>query len=160
MTVETRPIIAPTPPALPATERRLEHSNRQIENFIQKTVIQAFKYAAVGISNTLIDAVAYLALTRWLWLESLPVQAKGIAYTIGMINSFYWNRTWTFKSRSNPWQAALLFTLTHIVALGINAGVMYLGLEMFNFSEITSLILATAASFIWNFILNKLVVFK
>jgi len=122
----------------------------------------------VGVLNTLIDAAVYFALTRWLGLRSLPVLAKGIAYAVGMTNSFYWNRTWTFKSQSNSfdtaqdrlWRAAFLFTLTHIAALGINAGVMYLGLETFNLSEVISLALATGASFGWNFILNKLVVFK
>ncbi len=158
MPAETRTII--TTPALPAGERGPERSNSLAEGFIQKTLSQAFKYAAVGVSNTLIDAAAYFILTRWLWLESLAVLAKGIAYAIGMVNSFYWNRTWTFKSQSDPWHAAFLFTLTHIAALGINAGVMYLGLEAFNLSEIVSLILATGASFAWNFILNKLVVFK
>jgi len=125
-----------------------------------KTITQVIKYAAVGVSNTLIDAVTYYALTRWLWLGSLPIIAKGIAYGVGMTNSFFWNRTWTFKSESNAWKAAFLFTLTHIAALGINAGVMYLGLETFKLSEVISLVLATAASFGWNFVLNKLVVFK
>ncbi len=130
-----------------------------------ETIIQAIKYATVGVSNTLIDAAAYFALTRWLWLGSLPVLAKGIAYAIGMVNSFYWNRNWTFKSKGTiyrvpTWKAAFLFTLTHIAALGINAGVMFLGLEVLALSEILSLILATGAAFGWNFILNKLVVFK
>ncbi|MBC8507427.1 MAG: GtrA family protein [Anaerolineales bacterium] len=125
-----------------------------------ETILQVIKYAAVGVSNTLIDAAAYYALTRWLWLGSLPILAKGIAYAIGMVNSFYWNRNWTFKSQRNPWKAAFLFTLTHIAALGINAGVMYLGLETFNLSEVISLGLATGAAFGWNFVLNKMVVFK
>lgn len=130
------------------------------EGEISKTLIQAIKYATVGVSNTLIDAAAYFAFTRWLWLGSLPVLAKGIAYGVGMVNSFYWNRNWTFKSQGNAWKAAFLFTLTHIAALGINAGVMFLSLEMFKFSEVISLVLATGAAFGWNFILNKLVVFR
>lgn len=133
---------------------------RTLRGFIPTWTIQVFKYAAVGVSNTLIDAAAYYALTRWLWLGSLPVMAKGIAYAVGMTNSFYWNRNWTFKSNGNAWRAALLFTLTHIAALGINTAVMYLGLETFNLSEVISLVLATGAAFGWNFILNKLVVFK
>ena len=72
----------------------------------QTWFFQAIKYGVVGITNTLIDAAAYYALTRWLWLGSLPILAKGIAYAIGMTNSFYWNRNWTFKSQSNPWKAA------------------------------------------------------
>lgn len=133
---------------------------QSVRGFIPTWIFQIFKYAAVGVSNTLIDAATYYALTRWLWLGSLPVLAKGLAYAVGMTNSFYWNRNWTFKSESNALKAAFLFTLTHIAALGINASVMYLGLETFNLSEVISLVLATGAAFGWNFILNKLVVFK
>lgn len=132
---------------------------------VLRGLLQIIKYALVGVANTLIDAAAYYALTRWLWLGSLPVLAKGIAYAIGMINSFYWNRNWTFRKkdtlqRVSTLKAALLFILTHIVALGINAGVMYLSLEMLQLSEVLALVLATGAAFGWNFILNKVVVFK
>ena len=122
--------------------------------------IQVIKYAAVGVLNTLIDAGTYWALTRWLWFGSLPVLAKGIAYAVGMINSFYWNRSWTFRSLSNPWMSGFLFTLTHMAALGINAGVMFWGLEKLNLNEAFTLVLAATAAFGWNFTLNKLVVFK
>ena len=134
--------------------------NRIYRSIVPKWIWQMAKYALVGVSNTLIDAAAYYVLTRWLWLGSLPVLAKGIAYAVGMTNSFYWNRNWTFKSRSNPWKAAFLFALTHIAALGINTGVMFLGFEVFRCSEVVSLIVATGAAFGWNFILNKSVVFK
>ncbi len=121
---------------------------------------QVLKYALVGLSNTAIDAAAYYALTRWLGLGSLPVLAKALAYALGMVNSFHWNRTWTFKSRGNPWRAAALFTLSHIAALGINAGTMAFGLNILHLPEAIALAVATAAAFGWNFALNKLVVFR
>lgn len=127
---------------------------------LEGLIAQIIKFMTVGVLNTLIDAGAYFALTRWLGLGSLPVLAKGIAYAVGMINSFFWNRNWTFKSNENPWRAAGLFTLTHIAALGINAGVMALGLDVFHLPEIVALGLATAASFGWNFVLNKWIVFR
>ncbi len=146
--------------SLTRQERGLQYWSQRWHGSLRQTALQVFKYAAVGISNTLIDAAAYYALTRWLWLGSLPVLAKGLAYAIGMTNSFYWNRNWTFKSQSEPWRAAWLFTLTHIAALGINAAVMYLGLVVFSLGEVFALALATAAAFCWNFILNKMVVFR
>ncbi len=126
----------------------------------REAFLQVLKYALVGLSNTAMDAAAYYALTRWLWLGSLPVLAKGLAYAIGMVNSFHWNRTWTFKSRGNPWRAAALFILTHIAALGINAGMMAVVLNLWRLPEAGALVIATAAAFGWNFALNKLVVFR
>jgi putative flippase GtrA len=123
-------------------------------------IIQLLKYALVGVVNTLIDASAYFGLTRWLGLASLPVLTKGITYTLGMVNSFYWNRTWTFRSRSNLWRAGVLFILTHVFALGINAGAMALMYNFLHCTELLALGVATAASFGWSFILNRWLVFR
>ena len=125
-----------------------------------KTLVQIAKFMTVGVLNTAIDAGTYLVLTRWLGFVSALVLAKGIAYAVGMVNSFFWNRSWTFGSQGNAWRAAGLFTLTHIAALAINAGTMALALNALHFPEIAALGLATAASFFWNFVLNKVVVFK
>jgi putative flippase GtrA len=122
---------------------------------------QILKFMSVGVLNTLIDAITYFLLTRLIPLSSFwQVFAKGISYAVGMINSFFWNRTWTFKSQTSMSRSAFLFTLTHVAALGINAGVMAISLSILDFPEGISLILATGASFVWNFALNKWVVFK
>ncbi|MCF6278153.1 MAG: GtrA family protein [Anaerolineales bacterium] len=125
-----------------------------------KTLIQIAKFMTVGVLNTTLDTAAYLALTRWLGLGSALILAKGIAYAIGMLNSFFWNRSWTFGGQGNVWRAAGLFTLTHIAALAINAGAMALVLDALHQPEVVALGAATGASFIWNFALNKLLVFK
>jgi putative flippase GtrA len=122
---------------------------------------QILKFMSVGVLNTLIDAATYYLLTRFLPFFAIqPVMAKGISYIVGMINSFFWNRSWTFKSTTSMSRAALLFTLTHIAALGVNAGVMALSLDILHLPEAVSFALATSASFVWNFSLNKWVVFK
>ena len=128
--------------------------------YLTKTVIQVAKFMTVGLLNTLIDAGTYFILTRGLGLMALPVLAKSIAYVVGMINSFFWNRNWTFKSQTSTGRAAFLFTLTHIVALGINAGVMALSINVLALPEIIGIGLATISSFVWNFALNKLLVFQ
>jgi len=129
-------------------------------SYLPKIVAQVAKFMTVGVLNTLIDASTYFILTRGLGLMAVPVLAKSIAYVVGMINSFFWNRNWTFKSQTGTWRAAFLFTLTHIVALGINAGVMALSINVLALPEITGIALATISAFIWNFALNKLLVFR
>ena len=127
---------------------------------LRKTFIQIVKFMTVGVLNTAIDAGAYFALTRWLGLGSALVLAKAIAYMVGMINSFFWNRTWTFGDNGNIWRAVGLFTITHIFALAINAGTMAFVLDVMQLPEIIAVGAATGASFVWNFVLNKLVVFR
>ena len=140
--------------------RSSQITDRNVQISIPVSLIQVTKFMAVGVLNTLIDAGVYLVLTRWLGLGSFLVLAKGIAYAVGMTNSFFWNRNWTFESSTSPWRAAMLFTLTHIAALGINAGTMALSLNALHVPELIALGLATGASFGWNFVLNKWVVFK
>ena len=127
---------------------------------LPKIIAQVAKFMTVGVLNTLIDAGTYFILTRGLGLMAVPVLAKSIAYVVGMINSFFWNRNWTFKSQTSTGRAAFLFTLTHIVALGINAGVMALSINVLALPEIIGIALATISAFIWNFALNKLLVFR
>ncbi|MBC8263580.1 MAG: GtrA family protein [Anaerolineales bacterium] len=70
---------------------------------------QAAKFLSVGILNTALDASLYFVLTRWPALRyacgysgqgfsTLQTLAKGISYGAGILNSFYWNKSWTFKS--------------------------------------------------------------
>ena len=58
------------------------------------------------------------------------------------------------------WRAAGLFTLTHIFALAINAGIMAFVPDVMQLPEIIALGAATGTSFVWNFVLNKIVVFN
>lgn len=125
-----------------------------------ETFVQIGKFMTVGLLNTAIDAATYFIITRWLGLGTMLVLAKGIAYVFGMVNSFFWNRTWTFGDQGNIWRAAELFMLTHLFALAINAGTMALALDWLGWPEILALGAATGASFVWNFVLNKWVVFK
>ena len=132
-----------------------------LKNFRSFEILtQIAKFMTVGVLNTALDAGAYFILTRWLGFGSALIFAKALAYAIGMLNSFFWNRTWTFSDNSNIWRAAGLFTLTHIFALTINAGTMAFMLDVMQLPEIVALGTATAASFVWNFVLNKLVVFR
>ena len=121
---------------------------------------QIAKYVSVGVLNTLIDAVIYFLLTRLIPLFAIfQVTAKSISYAVGMVNSFYWNRKWTFRSNGSIGRAVFLFTLTHIAALVVNAGVMGFSLNLLHIPETIAFTLATGASFFWNFALNKMVVF-
>ena len=120
---------------------------------------QAAKFSLVGILNTLLDAGIYLILTGWLGFGALPILAKGIAYSIGMGNSFLLNRSWTFSLNAKVVRSAGIFILVQIAALGINTGTLALGLNRLHLPELAALGFATLATFGWSFVINKLVVF-
>ncbi len=117
---------------------------------------QIIKFSLVGVLNTLLDAGLYWTLTRCLGLGRTAVLAKGLSYGAGVANSFYWNKSWTFRSRAG---GLVPFVLANLVALIINAGVMHVCLNLFYMPEALGLILATLSSFGWNFGASKWLVF-
>ncbi len=121
---------------------------------------QTLKFLTVGLLNTTLDAGLYFLLTRWVGFAEFQVLAKSLSYGMGILNSFYWNRSWTFKSETSASKTLTPFVLVKLVGLALNAGVMYLCLNAYNLPEILSLALATGFSLMWNFTVSKFVVFK
>lgn len=123
-------------------------------------LVQALKFAVVGVLNTALDAGVYLMLTRWLGLAALPVLAKGISYGVGTLNSFAWNRSWTFKSEAGVVTTLASFVFANLVALAVNAGTMHLCVNVVHLDELLSLALATGVTLLWNFAISKFLIFK
>jgi putative flippase GtrA len=121
---------------------------------------QAARFLSVGVLNTALDASLYFVLTRWLGLATLQTPAKGISYGAGILNSFYWNKSWTFKSEAGTVAVFVPFALANLAALIINAGIMHLCLNALGLHEVLSLALATGITFLWNFTVSKFLIFK
>lgn len=123
-------------------------------------IAQVARYSVVGILNTALDATLYFLLTHFLGLGGLKVLAKAISYGAGTVNSFHWNRSWTFKSRVRALVTFLPFLAVSLMALGLNAVAMYLSLELFSQQELPAFAVATIATLLWNFVLTKFVIFR
>jgi putative flippase GtrA len=123
-------------------------------------LIQALKFLTVGASNTLLDGGLYLLLTRWLGLAAVPTLAKGISFSAGILNSFHWNRSWTFRTRARATKTLLPFVLANLAALVLNTTVMNLCLYTLALPEAISFVLATGSAFVWSFAISKFVVFR
>lgn len=111
---------------------------------------QALRFLVVGACNTLIDAGLYFLFTRWLGLGGLPALAKALSYSAGVLNSFYWNRAWTFRSRASARTSLLPFVLVNLASVLLNSAVMSMGLAL-HLPEVAAFALATGASLAWNF---------
>lgn len=159
------------------------------KNSAASTTVQVEKFGLVGILNTLIDYVIFIALTK---IFSIPLSqvgyAKLVSGAVAMANSFYFNRTWVFKSGGDGKSQLVRFLISTLVAVFIiQLGLVqffssvfpYFGELGFNIMEaigIVSLLpvvftqefviktvafgLATVASMTWNFLLYKYWAFK
>ncbi len=93
-----------------------------------KIVKQGAKFGLVGLSNAVIDYSLYIGLTT---LLKVPLDRvflfKFLSGSVAMINSFYWNRTWTFKSKAKVSRSAIRFLIATLVSVwGIQPGVVWL----------------------------------
>lgn len=93
-----------------------------------KIVKQGAKFGLVGLSNAIIDFSIYTGLSILLKVPLNKVfLVKYVSGSIAMCNSFYWNRTWTFKSRAGIAQSALKFLATTLVSVwAIQPGIVWL----------------------------------
>ena len=128
---------------------------------LPKWLKQAAKFGSVGVLNTLLDLALYFVLTRWLGLGGQRTIAKGISYSVGVLNSYFLNRVWTFRvSDSSSWAALLPFVLSSLVGLAINTGMLDLCLKTLGLPEIIAIGVATASSLLWNFLVSKFLIFR
>lgn len=123
-------------------------------------LLQLGKFIVVGGINTLVDLGAFYLLTQVIGLVDHPVLAKVISYSFGILNSFVWNRLWTFHSGIAFTPGLALFILANLGSLFLNAGVMYFSLTALKLSREFALALATSSAFMLNFVVSKFVVFR
>lgn len=137
----------------------------------KQALIQFGKFACVGVLNTLIN----LGVMNLLMLLTGIKEGIGysgfvaIAFVIASTNSYFWNKFWSFQSTTsvsgNEYTKFLLFTF---VGMLINTGVASLIVNVIGAPESISAglwaniggLFGTAASFMWNFLSYRLVIFK
>lgn len=113
---------------------------------------QFLKFGAVGFFNTLITVVTFNILVI---LGLNYVLSNILGYTFGIINSFYWNKKWVFKSNSGEINIIFKFVIVNLVTLGLNTILLYLLVDHLHIRYFLSQLVATAVGMVINFILNK-----
>lgn len=156
-----------------------------IANYIGKKITivwQIGKFGVIGILNTLVDWGVLAALTfgfrKYFRIESMDLFVfgltfysiyKSISFIIANINSYYWNKYWTFVSGAAQKTKAqfLQFFVVSIIGFGINVGIAsYIfksiqpigGLNIDQWGIIGAAV-GSIAGLAWNFIGYKFVVF-
>lgn len=128
------------------------------------------KYALVGALNTFIDLGvlnAFILLTGE--SDGLAFLVfKGLGFTAAVINSYFWNRYWTFESSDTEKRKEFVqFIIVSLGGLIVNVGTAWIIVGVVGpqgdiapqvWANIAALS-ATAASLVWNFIGYKFWVF-
>jgi putative flippase GtrA len=77
-----------------------------------------FKFAVVGVLNTLLTLAVIFALKLAFHMADAPANLLG--YAVGLINGYSLNRRWTFAHRGRMTQSLPAFLLVQAVAYGVN----------------------------------------
>ena len=134
-------------------------------------IYQFAKFAAVGTLNTFID-FGVLNLEIFLFNASSGILYsvfKGISFLAATTNSFFWNKYWTFNSKTpaNP-KETLKFYVVAIVGWVINVSLASFVVNVLsrpisfspNLWANVGALVGVAGSFLWDFLGYKFIVFK
>lgn len=129
--------------------------NRKIEA-IKSHILPMVKFGIVGVSNTVIDFVVFYLLS-FVILEYL---AKGISFAVSVVNSFVWNRWWTFQKKGRATKMEMVkFLAVNLLTLGINLVFYWIWRDLLQLNKVWSFILTAPFVTLTNYILNRFWVF-
>jgi putative flippase GtrA len=110
-------------------------SPRRSSRFWAKFISQLIRFSLVGGLNTFVDVMAFNVLL-WLFPTQdvlLLVFYNSLAYAVGAVNSFCWNKFWTFKQRSSTTGDQLLrFILVTSMGILCNDAFLWLATNTLN----------------------------
>ena len=131
-----------------------------MQKLLERRVIRQFiKFGIVGISSAIIDWGLFYFFNRYLAIYYLF--AKALSFIFAVINSYIWNRRWTFRSENTQkMQEFSKFLIVSVIGLLLNTLIMFIAVEKYHLRYIFGLMLATAIVVFWNFLANKLWTFR
>ena len=126
--------------------------------FNKETFVQAVKYGLVGVLNTLISLGVY-SLFAYVFNFNYLL-ANTISYVVGVINSFLWNKLWTFKSKQNGSMEMVWFVVIFLVSFGIQNGCLIFFKEALKLSKFWAYVLSMPIYPLISFLGNKFITFR
>lgn len=123
------------------------------------TFIQLIKYGIVGVSNTLISLAVIFLLLKVCGMKDGP--ANLIGYIAGLINSFIWNRKWTFGSRSSWLSTFIPFIMVFAVCYALQYILLtWLNKNFTAYDNYYNHLMGMVFFTVINFLANKYITFK
>lgn len=113
---------------------------------------QFVKFCLVGGSGVLVNTALLYFLHEWLNIRLLF--ASPIAVEAAVINNFFWNSQWTFRSASADLRRLAKFNLVSLGGLAITTGGLYYLTEAHKLHYLIANLIAIGVATIWNFGIN------
>ncbi|MBU3143463.1 GtrA family protein [Clostridium sp. CF012] len=123
-----------------------------------KEILQFIKFGFVGASNTLISLAIYYTLV---YININYIVANALGYITSSICGYFLNRKWVFKeSKEKTSKSVIKYYIVYASSFLINILCMYIWVDVLEISKIIAPILTMGITVPYNFIFNKIWVFK
>ena len=128
----------------------------------KETLFQFIKFGLVGLSNTLLSYVVYCVLVK---LNTHYQIANIVGFIVGVLNSYYWNNRYVFKTNNGEKRNHIKTLFKTFVAYGITGlllqgFLLWLFVEKFDIDSLIAQLLGLCITVPLNFVLNKFWSFK
>lgn len=143
---------------------------REIPEKTVQVLLQFIKFGIVGVSNSLINYLAYVAslllLRKLHWFVLADFMAAQIvAFVLSVLWSYYWNNKYVFtaaQEKPHAWIGTLAktFVAYSFTGLLLSEALLLLWIHVVGLSEFVAPILNILICFPINFVINKLWTFK
>jgi putative flippase GtrA len=122
-----------------------------------RILVQWLRFAAVGVTNTLLSTAIFAALVH---LGVHYLLGSTLAFAVGALNSYTLNRRWTFHSHAPPAPELARFLGVQAVGLGVNLALLAALVEVVSIHHLYAQLLAFPAASIVTFALSRRWAFK
>ena len=122
-----------------------------------RIVAQWLRFAAVGVSNTLLSTAVFAVLFH---LGVPYLLGSALAFALGALNSYTLNRRWTFRSRAPRGPELARFVCVQAVGLGVNLALLAALVEVASIQHVFAQVLAFPVASIITFALSRQWAFK
>ena len=128
---------------------------------VKRLIKQFLSYVLVGGSAAIVEWLFFGVCTYFIHLNYLI--STIIAFLTATFVNWALGRKLTFKEDSkklSPAAELLQVYLASAIGLGLNLLLMFLFVQIFNWNEMISKIIATGLVFIWNFASRRFVIYR
>jgi putative flippase GtrA len=132
--------------------------NTRVQTLSQNRHARQFvKYVLVGLLTTALNFTIYALL---LYLGAHYLSAATVAFMIATLNSYTWNRVWTYRAGPHRHIRLAKFTVIQVIGLAINLTVLFSLVEYGDVHKLLAQLLANACVVLVTFTGNKFWTFR
>lgn len=135
--------------------------NKPINYIFNGKLKHISRFSVVGVTNTMIDFIMFTVFKGFIGANYTLSQVIG--YSCGVINSFIFNKKWTFSDNDNKrkmYKEVVRFIIVNLLSLAVTLVSMNILVKSLSVNVYISKVIVTFLAQIINFLAYKLLVFN